>query len=439
MLGGHTMGENVSKAQGFKVWRAWPLLVYSVLCYFITSTVASSMNVASGIIASGRGWDSVIITSLISLASIGNVILGFIAGRICVKHSAKMLCFVWGALYLVGLTLMGVSQSFAVFVVAMVLANATASAWGYNTLPVLITNWFPTRKGTVQGFVSMGIPLGAGFASMVYAAGYSTWGLEGAFIPFMIVAAVTLALLAFGISDKPEQRGFVPDTMERSERKDAGVAGETAQTGPQIDSESIGTTALLRNPRFMALSIVLGFQLLYAGGLMVQIAPRLFELGYSMDEAITAMLVSAGFACVGSFVCGAIGDRFGSRVGVIITFVLGIAGILANLIGTPVTVFISLAIIGVVTGSADNWPVNICAEYFGRDGFASTFGIMLPVIQLVGAAGPMFFALIAGATGSYATSYVAGAVLMLIGLVLFVVLTRGGLLGKEADLGKDVS
>lgn len=429
------MATSETKARGFKVWRAWPLLVYSILCYFITSTVGSSMNVASGIIGAGRGWDPVVITSMISVASIGNVVLGFVAGRICVRRSAKVLCFVWGALYLVGLALMGVSKVFSVFVVAMVLANATASAWGYNTLPVLITNWFPTRKGTIQGFVSMGIPLGAGFASMIYAAGYANWGLEGAFIPFMLVAGITLVLLAFGISDTPEQRGLVPDTMERCERQ---VPAHVANQGDGASAPAnLGTVALLRNPRFMALSIILGFQLLYAGGLMVQIAPRLFELGYSLDEAINAMLVSAGFACVGSFVCGAIGDRFGSRVGVILTFALGIVGVLVNLVGTPVMVFMSLAIIGIVTGSADNWPVNICAEYFGREGFASTFGIMLPVIQLVGAMGPMFFALIAGATGSYSVSYVAGAVLMLVGLVLFAVLTRGGLMGKGASSEQD--
>ena len=176
---------------------------------------------------------------------------------------------------------------------------------------------------------------------------------------------------------------------------------------------------------------MLGIQLVYSGGLMVQIAPRLYELGYTMDEAVLAMLVSALFACAGSFICGIIGDRFGSRTGAIVTFAVGIVAVLLNLAGNPVCVFASLALIGVVTGGADNWPVNICAEYFGREGFSGAFGLMFPIIQLVGAIGPGLFALTAGATGNYVVSYACAAVLMAIGLALFVLLTRNGLLGER--------
>lgn len=415
-----------SAPAAYRYYRAWPLLVFSVLCYFLTSTVASSMNIAAGILETERGWSSVVITSCISIASVANVVFGFIAGRACVKHSAKSLCIVWCVLYLAGVACMGFSKLFAIFAVSMVVANAASSALGYNTVPVLLANWFPTKKGTVQGFVSMGIPLGAGFASMVYSWGYTNLGVDAAFVPFMIVAAVAMVLLAAGIKDTPEESGFEPDTMERCEpHKPELVAteGEAAAADTSRD--------LLRNPRFLALSAVLGIQLVYSGGLMVQIAPRLYEIGYSTDEAILAMLVSALFACLGSFICGVIGDKFGSRVGTIVCFVLGIAAVLLNLLGNPVCVFASLALIGVVTGGADNWPVNICAEYFGRGGFTGAFGLMLPIIQLVGAVGPSLFAILADVAGSYFISYVCAAALMAIGLVLFLALTKNGLLGEE--------
>ena len=416
-----------SRKVSYHYLRAWPLLVFSVLCYFLTSTVASSMNIAAGILEAERGWSSTLITSCISIASLANVVFGFLAGRACVGHSAKRLCVAWGVLYLAGVAFMGISKLFALFAVSMVVANAASSALGYNTVPVLLASWFPQKKGTVQGFVSMGIPLGAGFASMVYSWGYSQLGVDAAFVPFMAVAAVSIALLALGVSDTPEERGLEPDTMERCEPHDpvlsTGVEGGTALPGNSHE--------LLRNPRFLALSAVLGIQLVYSGGLMVQIAPRLYELGYTMDEAVLAMLVSALFACAGSFICGIIGDRFGSRTGAIVTFAVGIVAVLLNLAGNPVCVFASLALIGVVTGGADNWPVNICAEYFGREGFSGAFGLMFPIIQLVGAIGPGLFALTAGATGSYVVSYACAAVLMAIGLALFVLLTRNGLLGER--------
>lgn len=409
--------------------RAWPLLAFSVLCYFLTSTVASSMNIAAGILETEHGWSATLITSCISLASLANVVFGFLAGRACVGHSAKRLCLAWGALYLAGVACMGFSKLFAIFAVSMIVANAASSALGYNTVPVLLAHWFPQKKGTVQGFVSMGIPLGAGFASMVYSWGYTQLGIDAAFVPFMLVAAMAMALLAFGISDTPEESGLAPDTMEHCTPHRPELAPNTGSDASAVPAD--GSRTFLRNPRFMALSVILGIQLVYSGGLMVQIAPRLYELGYTMDEAVLAMLVSALFACAGSFICGIIGDRFGSRTGAIVTFVVGIVAVLLNLAGNPACVFASLALIGVVTGGADNWPVNICAEYFGREGFSGSFGLMFPIIQLVGAIGPGLFALTAGATGSYVVSYVCAAVLMGIGLALFVLLTRNGLLGER--------
>lgn len=412
--------------RGFSLVRALPLMIFAVASYFITSTVASSMNVAAVTLEGTRGWDSVFITSSISIASVFNVVLGYIAGRACSKFSPKAVCFAWGVLYILGVAGMCISKAFSIFVLTMIVANAAASAWGYNTVPVLITNWFPIRKGTVQGLVSMGIPLGAGFASIVYTWGLDTWGVDAAFLPFIIIAGVALLLLGACISDMPESRGMEPDTLAPCERRQVRSASLST-----ADSHREPATTYLKDIKFVALSAVLGIQLLYSGGLMVQIVPRLLELGYTVDEATIAMLLSAGFACVGSIVCGAIGDRFGYRVGVVISFSVGIVAIVLNLMGNAACVLVSLALIGVVTGSADNWPVSICAERYGREGFNGAFGVMLPIIQLVGAAGPAFFALIAGSTGSYAISYTAGAALMAVGLVLFLLMSTS-IARKEA-------
>lgn len=95
-----------------------------------------------------------------------------------------------------------------------------------------------------------------------------------------------------------------------------------------------------------------------------------------------------------------------------------------NLTGQRVVVFASLVLIGVVVGCADNWPVNVCAELYGREGFSASFGVMQPVIQLVGAVGPAAFALVANATGSYDASFVMAAVMMGVGLVAYSALMR---------------
>lgn len=120
---------------------------------------------------------------------------------------------------------------------------------------------------------------------------------------------------------------------------------------------------------------------------------------------------------------GALGDKLGADNGVMLTYVAGIVAVALNVSGYKPLVYLSVALIGCVVGTADNWPVSVCAEQFGREQFAASFGVMFPVIQLVGAAGPAFFALIAGAS-NYTVAYIAGGVLMFVALVAYVYLSK---------------
>lgn len=42
----------------YRYHRAWPLLLFSLLCYFMTGTVSSIMNVSVGIMEAERGWNA---------------------------------------------------------------------------------------------------------------------------------------------------------------------------------------------------------------------------------------------------------------------------------------------------------------------------------------------------------------------------------------------
>lgn len=418
----------VSVAQNKKRYhypRAWSLLAYSFICYFLTGTVSSIVNVATTFLSADRGWDAGLIAASMSIASLVNVVTGFIAGRATTGHSAKRLCFVWGAFYIAGIVCMGPAPTLGVFIVSLVVANAASSAWGYNTVPVIITNWFPTKKGSVQGFVSMGILLGS-FSTFLFSWAYQNFGMVFSTVPFALIAAVALVLLAFGVSDAPEQRGLAPDTMERIPVK----ADFDPTRQSEVDSDDMlarsATRTYLHDPRFLAMGAVLGLQLVYAGGVMVQVVPRLMEQGFTLDEAMLALVISSVCAAVGSFAFGVVGDRFGVNSGVRISFIVGAIAMLVNLTGVRPLVYLSLILIGMVVGCADNWPVGVCAELYGREGFSASFGVMLPLVQLIGAVGPALIALIASVSGSYDASYAFCAVMMLAGLVVYELIVRHG-------------
>ena len=228
-------------------------------------------------------------------------------------------------------------------------------------------------------------------------------------------------------SERPDLRVTLPTVEQQQE-----IVAE-AEEEKGINKESIWTTQkLLSTPQVWIHGLTLGVQLLFASGLMVQLFPRLLEIGFDPGMAGMMMLASGLLALPGSYLCGVIDSKIGARKAAYTSYVFGILAMLLNLTGNTVCVWISLVCIGMVVGGAANWPASLCIEEFG-DSFANGYGIIQPMIQVVGAVGPAFFAAFYGMTGSYKIPYICGAVLMFIGLIGFATLAKPGFAKKEEE------
>ena len=409
----------MEKKKGFG--KGWLLIIYGFLGYFTATAVGSAMNAAAGTLAELRGWQAAVLTSLISLGSLANIVACFVLGKLAARRSAKTLSIICFAIYVVVMVGLGLTTNLAVFAICLILANGISCGIGYQLGPVMFSKWFPKRKGIVMGIVTMGIPLCAGVATMIYQRGYEAGGSLGGFMPFIAIAIVACLLLCLFIKENPADAGYTPDNGVE-------VEGESEQ---KVNVESIWTTSkLLKTPQVWAHSIALGFQLLFASGLMVQLFPRLLEIGFDPGTAGVMMLASGLLALPGSYLCGVIDSKIGARKAAITSYVFGMIAMAANLTGTTVGIWISLVCIGMVVGGAANWPASLCVEEFGES-FANGYGIIQPMIQCVGAVGPAFFALFYGLTGSYRIPYICGGILMLVGLLIYLLVCKPGFVKEE--------
>ena len=409
----------MEKKKGFG--KGWLLIIYGFLGYFTATAVGSAMNAAAGTLAELRGWQAAVLTSLISLGSLANIVACFVLGKLAARRSAKTLSIICFAIYVVVMVGLGLTTNLAVFAICLILANGISCGIGYQLGPVMFSKWFPKRKGIVMGIVTMGIPLCAGVATMIYQRGYEAGGSLGGFMPFIAIAIVACLLLCLFIKENPADAGYTPDNGVE-------VEGESEQ---KVNVESIWTTSkLLKTPQVWAHSIALGFQLLFASGLMVQLFPRLLEIGFDPGTAGVMMLASGLLALPGSYLCGVIDSKIGARKAAITSYVFGMIAMAANLTGTTVGVWISLVCIGMVVGGAANWPASLCVEEFGES-FANGYGIIQPMIHCVGAVGPAFFALFYGLTGSYRIPYICGGILMLVGLLIYLLVCKPGFVKEE--------
>lgn len=414
-----SMETKVKKGYG----KGWALILYAFLAYFTATAVGSAMNAASGTLSELRGWNAALLTSFISLGSIANVVAGFIFGKLSTKASAKKLSVFCSIVWIAVVLGMGVTTNLWAFAFCLIIANGISNALGYQLAPVMIAKWFPKRKGIIMGIVTMGIPLCSGVATMMYQAGYAAMGSLGGFLPFIAVLVVALIVLLLFLADDPSEKGFTPDN---------GVSVDVEEE-KGINKESIWTTKkLLATPQVWIHGITLGVQLLFASGLMVQLFPRLLEIGFDPGTAGMMMLASGLLALPGSYLCGVLDSKIGARKAAYTSYIFGILAMVLNLTGNTVCVWSSLVCIGMVVGGAANWPASLCIEEFG-DSFANGYGIIQPMIQLVGAIGPAFFAAFYGMTGSYRIPYICGGVLMLVGLLGFALFAKPGFVKKEEE------
>ena len=401
----------------------WALIVYALICFFSSSAVASSMNIAAGILEENHGWNAALLTSMISLCSVANIVAGFILGRLAVKRSAKKLSAAALVAYIVTLVCLGSAHNLIIFSVFMILAGGLSSGIGYQIAPVLISRWFPRRKGVVMGIVTMGIPLCSGFATMIYSVGYRAMGEFGGFAIYIPFALVSLLILLFFLSDDPRDKGYEPDN--------SAFLPEGADAPAPSGGDTFWTTKkLLTTPQVWVHGITLGVQLLFAGGLMVQLYPRLLEIGFAPATAQLMMLVAGLLAVPCSYLCGLLDAKIGARKAACSSYICGVLAMVLNLTGNTVCVWLSLVCISIVVGGAANWPASLCIEEFGKN-FAKGYGILQPMIQVVGAVGPVFFASFYSVTGSYRFSYICGAVLMAVGLAAYLLFAKAGFVKAE--------
>lgn len=397
--------------------KGWFFIFYTAIAYLLISCVTNAMSVAVNIYNGMYGWNPTTIYTMISVASGCSVVAAFVMGRLCSKYSPKIISIVLAALYVLGTLLLGRVSAFWQLGLILCIVHPCALSWGYNVNPVMIANWFPRKKGLVMGWATMGLPLGAGLAAKIFIWANTNLGFANAFAPFSAIAFIGLLILVFWVRVDPEDAGYRPDNdTEMTSEQAAKMLAETKQ----IAATSPWTAKrMLTTKQFWIIVIPFGIQTLFSNGVMGQMIPRLIELGYPQGQAVNMLFTTACIAAAGSYVCGLIDAKLGPKKATMLVFILAIAALLLNLSGNIVLLWISLALIGVCIGGAANFVASLGVEYWGRANFSRAYGVIQPTNQLIGAFGSAFFAQIAARFGGYSASYIAVAVLLLIGLLIF--------------------
>jgi len=319
--------------------------------------------------------------------------------------------------------------------ICFVLVLITTQLWGCFFVTMLIGNWFPRRKGTVMGIVTIAFPIVTGIClSLFMTHFYTVLGMSGsllkatvsAFSPYWIASIVGMIICAIWLKDFPEQVGAYRDN-------DKSFTPEMAQQMMLAELEARKKSVWKRSKiwgcvDWWLFAIPNSLLLSSAIALMVQIVPVL--MGYNeqlkvlavpgfalMSEGYSAVLFGlAIFATAGSYILGLIDTKYGTRFAVAITTVFML---LAGILGSIDNVWCVVAacwLLGIFMGAASNFGLSGVVRYWRQEDFPSVFSGAPPLSTIVGAAFPFIVSSIA-ARYTYNGAFTFIAICAIIGMI----------------------
>ncbi len=410
------------KVRGFG-FRGWMLFVYQFLAYIAFVVFTNwPMNVLGSTISTSLGQNESFIATVYTVAMVIGIVIQLILSRNIGKFkSIKNLASVLGIISMVLAiveTLINPFTSPLAFTIVYFFECLIFTLWCTFLIGILIGQWFPRRKGTFMGLVTIAFPAANAIMSQWIGVVFTKGTLQ-AFLPYTIACLIGLIIGIIFVPDFPEQCGAFRDN-------DKNMTPEMAKQMMEAEIENRKTTVwtvkeTFSSAGFWLITIPMGFLLMFSVGMMSQstgIIGNYYDITSSSFTLI--MLGVAAMACVGSYVLGLIDTKFGTRKAMIIACCFMVASGIIGMIKTPVCMIIGLIILGVFMGASSNYTVSGAVQYWRIEDFPSVFARVNPIANLMQAAAPMLIAMLLNNFG-YTYDFLAALICGIISLVLLLI------------------
>jgi len=398
------------KSLGFG-FRGWMLMIYQFMAYLAMVCFTNwPMNALGDYYDPVKGAQGV--SMIYTIAAVIGVVVQIIAspkiGKIKNIHALSIVMGIISMAAAFGVMMVppGALWNVCYFVTCLVLI-----VWCTFVVGILVGQWFPRRKGTVMGLVTIAFPVGnalmgpflgkaMGMTMGMAAEGAPHAAIVGAvapvvrtaFLPFFIIICVGIVIGALLVKDYPEMCGAYRDN-------DKTMTPEKAKAMMEFEIENKRTSVWgLRNtlacPDFWFIALPMGFLLVGAVGMMTQTSNIFGSNGIipGSGEFNMVMTINAVFAIVGSWLLGVLDTKIGTRKSMLIAMALMVvSGVLGAIGGKTMTVA-AMWILGIFMGASSNYTVSGSVQYWRIEDFPTVFGKVNPLANLMNNMAPLLIA-----------------------------------------------
>lgn len=404
-------GATADQKSNFGV-KGWLLILFGIILYFLGSgATADGMNVTVPAFSAQYGWSSGILFSFSTVGGWVGILGAALFGAIADRKGARTAIASGLALGAAALWIWGHATTLFLFGLAVSLSNMAMNGFMLCGLSTLIAKWFPSKKGLVMGWVTMGANLSTALYVHLFGALNRGFGIVSAFSIMAGAYVVLILITLLFVKNNPEEAGCFPDNDKTMTREEA---DRLFREGEEYARTSPWTTArLLRSKTVWLISLSYGTIVLITLGVVGQIVPTIMSFGHTESFATAMMTVCAVIGMVFSYLWGVLDGKIGTKRATILFFVWTILALLFMVLPGSWTLYVSLFFMGGFLGAGNNLTTSIVGTVFGRYDFSRAWSVILPLTCIIRSCGYAIVGVLAEQTGGYTVPY-----LVLIGLAV---------------------
>ena len=389
------------------------LLILAAMSGLIATSVGLVTNVA-GLFFNGIAEEFGILKGTVSMTlTICNIVFalgGLAAPKLLKEERLKMLLITGTALIAGSTALLAMCSNICLMYILNAVRGFAGGVLGFVMVTMVINNWFQSNVGLATSIaMSCSGLAGALFSpiisSVIEGGGWRT----GYLFTAAVMVVLNLPAILFLPSLHPKTKNMVPLGYDPEAKKE-----QTAETG-EVKKASAVPAALF------VLAVIYSFMACGATAL-----PQHFPSiagSYAMAASVGAMMLSICMVCnsAGKIVLGALADRFGSRMSLLLYSALTIGGAaVLLLVHAPAAMYVGAGLFGLTYSLGTVGVVMMTKDTFGLENYSRTY----PKISLAGTIANALFSSVIGFMYDMSGNYVSTLLMMIVmlGLNTFIIL-----------------
>ena len=295
------------------------------------------MNIVAPAFAEKTGIEYSNVLSAATIAGLIGVVAYILFGQINSKIGPRYMsgiCLICaGASYIYW----GYTDTLVSYTVGLSLVTIFINIAAYLAGASLVAQWFPKKKGLVNGFTTMGYNLGSAFYIPLIAFLISSFGMSRGMAIAGTLAIVLAVIGMIFIRNTPMERGVFPDNVTEEVYKT-----EYYTRDDEITKSGWTVGKLLVTKELWLCAIIIGINQMVTTGVMSQLVVRNMGIGFAQEKAIALMTVCALVGVVGSYLFGFIDQKFGVKKAIIAYLIWYCVALAVNVTDTEMGVYISV-------------------------------------------------------------------------------------------------